>query len=511
MRFQRSFYSLFSRTAQTMLALAVGFLITPFVFRFLGQERFGAYKALTTYLDYFYLLEFGAYGSLLALFSKSIATRNRENQRRELILGLRWYTRIAAICILAGLGFSFFSHYFIPVSLELRQDLRATCIISLIGFIFITAQPFRAFLEAEQKSYHIHLYLAAQAILVSLSSYLFSKNGWGIRGQAVAMVFGGTLFYLAICAILLPQFPGLIRSTIFERIPRSFHIKLWNLQWPTFLNDLSGRICLLTDNIVVSILLGPKWIAPFFLTQPLMSVAESQLQGVGASTWAALGELYATDQHETFRSRLVEVTRMTLLFSISVIIPICTFNSSFIRLWVGADQYLGDFFTLIVGFNALLLPILSIWGWAFVAAGKSAILVPVFLSQAVMNLTLSIYFTTRIGISGPVLGTLLTYIAIPLFAIPYLMKKHFKVSPVSILRPLAETLNAGACVSAVLYESDFNRIASHWMELLLKMGLLGGIIFILGFFTLIRTHERSLLAERFKSLAKKGGEYLGKK
>ncbi len=156
---------------------------------------------------------------------------------------------------------------------------------------------------------------------------------------------------------------------------------------------------LFTDNIIISYSLNPATVVPFLVTQRLATLAQSQIQGIGNATWAALADLHTQGEQENFNNRLIELTRLVAVMGTAFMIAIAIYNPSFIKLWVGQDRFGGDGITLLAVYNGFLQGLFSLWGWCFAGTGNQAKLVPITTLSAVINFIASIICTHFFGIT----------------------------------------------------------------------------------------------------------------
>src|SRR5262249_52558978 len=173
----------------------------------------------------------------------------------------------------------------------------------------------------------------------------------------------------------------------------SLEAALWKLNWPTLVFNLTSRISLFSDNIVVGSILGPAVVAPFFLTQRLASLAQQQLQGMGNATWAALVELHARGDSMAFRSRMLELSSLVSGIGVAVLAPIAAHTRQFIALWLGPKTYAGDAVTVLACLNGWLWSIFSLWGWPITGTGNIAAWAPYSLTFLAVNLAVSVIAT----------------------------------------------------------------------------------------------------------------------
>src|SRR5260370_34267944 len=92
----------------TGISLAEGFVSTPWILRWLGEERFGAFRVTADWLSYVLLLEFGVVGALLPLLARGLARNDEVYVRDLLAAGSRPHFVITSSWLLAELVFTQF-------------------------------------------------------------------------------------------------------------------------------------------------------------------------------------------------------------------------------------------------------------------------------------------------------------------------------------------------------------------------------------------------------------------
>ncbi len=96
--------------------------------------------------------------------------------------------------------------WLIPVAPQYARDLRVAILVSLIGAIVTPLSPFRALAEARQQGYWVSLFLGVQSLVITIGSVVLAWAGWGITGQAVAMVAGAWSSTWVCCTSLAAKF-----------------------------------------------------------------------------------------------------------------------------------------------------------------------------------------------------------------------------------------------------------------------------------------------------------------
>src|SRR5262245_48430192 len=154
MRTRRSILTFGSMLLLTVVTMVVGLFASPWLERWLGRERFGAYRVLLDCYGYLTLMELGLAGALGPLLAKQIGQCDASAVRQTLAAGARSYFRVSLLTIAIGLCLLPIVPWFVA---ELRAsdlgDMRRAWFICLLGSLSLVALPLRALLEARQRGY----------------------------------------------------------------------------------------------------------------------------------------------------------------------------------------------------------------------------------------------------------------------------------------------------------------------------------------------------------------------
>lgn len=494
-RTRRAALNYLTGVAQIAVAIAVGLWATPLILRWLGEERYGAYRAAQDWLGYVGLLELGLGGALVALLAQAI--RDTRRVSRVLAAGLRAYAAAGVVMAIAGVALVIAAPALVPVAAAERFDLRLGFAFGLAAILTLPLTAFRLLAEARQRSYFVNTLLAVQVICITLLSLGAACLGWGIAGQFLA-AFIGTL-----PATALLTWHGLrsYRETLTcLRGERHEDGSLWRLNWPTLAHTLGGRVSLFTDNIVIAMLLSPRVVTPFFLTQRLVVLAQGQLQGIGNASWAGLIELHAHGQHDAFRQRLLELTKLVTILGVAVMAPLAAFSRSFVTLWVGEPQFAGETIAILAAANGVLLAVFSLWGWVFSGAGRIAALVPLQLIGAAINLAVSVTATVIIGTPGPLLGTFAMYVGYTGWKLPLLLRREFAVPLRPLVNAVARPLAFGIPYAVALMWMAQTITLSTWLHLAAAMTLAALLFLVIAWTMALNAAERFVWRARLAFL-----------
>lgn len=433
-RTARAFSTYVSGVGLTGFMLVASFVSTPLLLRWLGESTFGTFRLAWDWLAYLALLEFGLSGALPPLLARALAREDEAGVRALMATGVRAYGRVLVRTLVVGSVAVAVLPPLLELSPEDSRDLWLGGALWLLGSFFLPLAPMRALADASQRGALVNKALFLQSFLIILANLAFARMGMGLTGQFLSVTLGAALFHGVMTASALRHHPGLLSRSALAQVDKEAEQSLRQLNGPMMVHNLTGRVGLLTDNIVVALLLEPALVVPLVLTQRLIGVVQTQLQSIGNASWAGLAELLARGEKERFRERVVELTQLIAVLAATVLAPLAALNSDFVRLWVGGQHDAGLLVTASACVNVFCLALTSFWGWCFGGTGQIARLLPVQVAWAALNLVASVVLTHLLGIAGPVLGTLVSFLGLSFWLTPVWLQRTFQIPALSLLR-----------------------------------------------------------------------------
>jgi MATE family multidrug resistance protein len=499
MRTRQSLLNFATMIVFTVVTMAVGLFASPWLEHWLGPKRFGACRVLTDCYGYLALMELGLGGALGPLLARAIGQGDDLALRRTVATGSRAYLRVSLLTVALGLALTPVVPWF--VSGLPAADLGDLRLAWLAGSLSLVLMPLRALAEARQRGYVVNLLLTGQSLLITGAALVLACSGWGITGQALAVVLGSWVFGLSLAVGALRREPGLLRSACATQADSLTARAIRGLGVPTLLLALSGRVGLMTDNLVVGGLLGAGTLTTLFFTQRLAALAQTVLQSVGNATWAALGELHARGERETLNRRLVELSGLVALLSASVLGPIVAYNRHFVALWMGPDfRYGGDAVIALAAVNAVLVAQTSLWMWCFSTTGQvRLVLAPALVSSAV-NLAASILLTRPLGPVGPLAGTTLALSAVTVWYLPLLLLRVYGTDMSALAGAVLPPLAGGLLYVTALWWFARAHRPPGWPGLAAEMSLAALGFLAVGGRLFVSADHRALWRARLRGL-----------
>jgi len=472
-RIRRAFLNFVSSFGLTIVTFLTAFFSSRLVIRYIGDERFGAFRSLFELFGYLSLLEGGLALAIRPLFAQSLA-KDRGDEVSELMQASLISFRLGMLIAMAvGAMLSLVIRRLVPVSPELASDLRIASLVLAFGLVNICFGPHRTLCEAMQRSFLTNLLLIGQTVCVTITSTLlcFQFPQWGITIQALSITVWVTTFNLILRKIAIG-----LRNSISSSEVRSPKLKvsireLARNSRDSFVFMLAGRASIQSNSLILGLFVGQVDVTKLYATQRLFDVIQSQLFGVGNASWAAMAEIYHQGRIDLFVKRVKQLIQLILVMGIATVVPVCLFNQNFVTLWVGSDRYGGDSLSIVMAINAIALSFTVFSTWCLTGTGMLKSVIRLTIVTSTLDVACTLAFTALLGRIGPVLGSC---IVLCLISIPW----HFRLLSEHFGLPFRQVIdsNARLAIFACFYTAILAWMSSvlsidTWLKLALVLGL----------------------------------------
>ena len=115
-----------------LASAAASFFATPWLLRWLGPERLGAYRALTDWIGYLAIFELGLGGALMAALAVRIGQADGPAVTRMVAAGMRAYCRVTLFQLAGGMALIVGLPHLISLDHVSNSELRAAGAVALV-------------------------------------------------------------------------------------------------------------------------------------------------------------------------------------------------------------------------------------------------------------------------------------------------------------------------------------------------------------------------------------------
>lgn len=484
--------------ARTGVTVLLGLTCTPLVLRWLGPERFGAVRMGDQWFAYLELLTFGLGATVGVLLMKAASSDSPGDLTSYTRAGfgllarqLRWVFPAAVVLALAF-------PYAFDLSSELRAEYSWAIPAILLGVCLIPFGAFRSAIEARQKNYLFQTALIAQAVVVSVLAVASAWAGFGLTGQLWVALIGtvvlnGLLAYWA---------GGLNRSFWATPAPALARADVWRLQWPLLVAGIGNQINLLSDNLLAGALFGVVQVTAFVLTQRLVQMMVTFAGAVnGTGSWTGLVDLRARCGPQAFADRVAEVSKLNVGVNLMLLAPALGYNARFVGLWVGSENYAGDWVTAatylqiaVFNFFCLYAALLDLFG-----ATRKRVWMSTF--GTILKLALIVPLTRWLGLAGLPLATAAGYLCTDAWFCPWVVCRDYAGGGRRIVAGLIRAVAVGGAWAAVCYlvGTRTSLVRPGWAGLIAEVAALEICGAVLAWTALLSASDRAVWRARVRS------------
>ncbi len=488
--------NIFSNWMGMFVGLIVTFFLSPFLVHTLGKSAYGIWALVFSIIYYTNLLDSGMKQSLARYIPKYYAVKDYGKLNEVINSGTLVYAFAGSLVILMTLVIAFWFIAAFNVEPEMITAMRITLIIigldQAITFFVMAATAIGLF-----HRYDVNNIIGIPFTIISaLTTVFFLKRGYGLVCLAIITI-SGTLVRSAIKRIyqqhLVPQIRFHIKYIKKERIR-----ELLSYGVVSFFIVVSWMIVFNTDNIIIGVFLSTTAITYYSIAGSLIGHLRGLMNALGIPLVPTVSHFDAQNDSEEITVLFTKVPEYLYYFSSAICFLILIFGDNFIYQWMGPDftMTVKILYILIIpacvylpqiAFNSVLLGI-----------GKHKTLFHISITEAVMNLILSLALVKPLGVIGVALGTAISQISIYTYFFPVIFHKIVKGDLRSFYKYTVKAITtcAAAAVPLGLIIDKYNPLEG-WAGLILGLSSTGAVILWVFWRWILYPEDKSRILAKF--------------
>nr|WP_144927968.1 sugar translocase [Paenibacillus bovis] len=500
MRVKNSIKNMGAALLGQVLILALSFINRIYFIKVLGVELLGVNGLFTNLISLLSLAELGIGIAIIYSLYKPLANKDEENIKALLNYFRVIYRNIGIFIIILGFIIMPFLDYIIEGEHNISNlNLIFTLFIMNSSVTYFLSYK-RSILIADQKNYIVSLY--------HYGSLIFSN----VLQIGVLVIYENYIFYLlislifniienlALSKVANKKYPFIkrLKDNKLERgqkkeLNKNFRALAYHKLGSVVLNG--------TDNIIISTFLGLYWVG-LYSNYLIITTALNKILGqlFGAVT-ASVGNLNVLSsnvkKYEMYNNMLFA---SFWLYGFSTI-TFFVLSKDFISIWIGTDFILENLVVFFITINLLIegtrkasLVFKDAMGLFWYDRYKP-------LAEAILNLAFSIILVQHMGITGVLLGTIISKILTGMWIEPYVVFKYgFKMKILPYFLKFAYYLLITLMTFLLTYYiSSFIQFTA-FINLILKFALCVIFINLIYGLVFIRTNEFNYFYKLVKTL-----------
>jgi O-antigen/teichoic acid export membrane protein len=415
-----------ANTFMKLWRYGINFFMLPFIILHVGVVDYGLYLLVGAFVGYFGLLDLGVGTSLVKYVAEYNAKGDKEMINKIVNSTFLFYLCIGvAVCIgVITIGY-FFVDFF---KIESGSVELARAIAAMVAIGALTSWPIRSFstsLEGLQR-YDLTVFIdfitinatAGATIILLLSGYgIVDIIFWGIVVGAI-----GQILKVWLAQRMMPFLSLKMKYMNMETMK-----KIFKFSSVVFTFQLVYMIMLGSDRIVLGLFVGVAAITYYYITRSLHDLVQTVSALPSSSILPAASELIAKNDEKTLKSLIYRGSKYQIALSLPISILVIIFAKDILYFWMGIDYiWLTPYVQLFVSYRILI----TSWGMmdtVIIAKEQYKPVLKIEITNAAINLALSVILTYYFGLVGVIAGTVLGWI----FIYPWVLKAYFKYCNIS--------------------------------------------------------------------------------
>lgn len=486
------------RVAQTLVMVAIGFVMMPFLISTLGEDLYGLWVVIGSVVGTYYLLDLGFSQAVTRYVAKYIHQDNTEAANRIINTALVLYTLLGILVLLISVVAAAFGVEALmgdSKNVSLAQTL--LIISGLTLAIDFPAKSFPGIVSAYMRYDFVALVRTGKTIVDALLIYTFLSNGFGLVAMAVITMVTGILstgIYIRFTNSLFEELTfkkTLVNLTTFKDI---FHFSKW-----VFISDMSTLLRNKMDIWFIAFFQSNVALTVYYVPVRLIEYALQVLTQATGITGPIFTEYYARNELEKLHQSLSVFLKINVLLGTILLSGFALIGDSFIRLWMGEtfsyQEAYGVLIVLALGrvaayFSAPFQSLLMTFNRHSIGAW-------VAILETLMSGMMMLILVPRYGIIGAAIAVTVPTILGRTIIVPALTTKLLKINIViTVLRMMLFLVLSAVLVSAVRLNVDEVKSLSFLWVVMVAVSTVT-IEFLLGFI-LFDAQEKAWIAQRFK-------------
>jgi len=427
-RVKNSIYNFVTSIGAQFVTVVMSFICRTVFIHELGENYLGISGLFSNILSMLSLAELGVGTAILYRLYEPLAENNIPRTQAWMHFYKNAYRIIALI--ISALGLCMIP--FLPVLIndyDKLEELGISAVFVFCLFLFKSVSSYlffayrSAIVRADQKQYILtivsYIIIFTTNILQIISLVLF-HNFIVYIIIAVIMVFVENIIYAIISKKMYPYISEkptkkVTKKEIKDTIKDCFAL---------FLYKLNSIVLKSTDNIVLSVFLGLSAIASYSNYYIFYTTINTLIAQIFGSIVHSIGNLHTTKktEHEYLIFKVAVLSAIILGATAGIGIYIVA--DEFIIAWIGQKWVISQPFSLIMGAELFTVALCTALTKFRNALGlfQQAKYRPIF--SAIVNVAASIFLVKYMGISGVILGTIISYWTTFLVFDPVILHKH---------------------------------------------------------------------------------------
>jgi O-antigen/teichoic acid export membrane protein len=399
--------------AATLIAVVVGFVLTPFLIRHLGASGYGLWAlvgAFSVSAGYLSLADLGFGQTIVKLVAEHEARGEWQEVGDVVRAGLAFFVVMGLVL---GAAMALFTVFLLDdafnIPIRLHDDVhRAFLLFSIQIPIEFSALPLAGVLQGRQRYPVFRAIELLRTLIWIVVVVVALPRGGGLTALAASTLGAAAIGLVVTAFAAVRALPA--GTIVWGRSLRPTLRRMFTFSRNLFVTQLTGVLYRQMDRIIIAAALTSVLLARYEIAAKIQLLAALCLSiTVSAIMPAASGLSAMADGRERLRALFLDGTKYSCALVLPVTIALMIWADDLVKTWVGSDfassvGYARWFLAWVIPTTATSLGLTIVVGMGFVRE-----VMYLGLASALINLGLSVALVGPLGVLGVIVGTLIGY------------------------------------------------------------------------------------------------------
>jgi O-antigen/teichoic acid export membrane protein len=389
------------------LDMVQGLAFIPLYISILGEKLYGLWLGTGGIIAIMTFLDMGIATLTIQRISTEYGKRNFKNVGLFFYNGLLIHICFMVLLLIAGILLSFsLKSFFIMTSIENIQIVRACQIAIFALVISLLNNTIEGTLNALQKPLFGKISQLVGSLISIITTYVFLISGYSLLSISLGLLMRALFSTIPNLFYLLEIFKkNGITSLNFSSVVIKDYL---SLSPSIFLSKLGGALAGNIEPTLIAMFISPQASVYYSITSKAGTILKSFFDRLNGILFPSFSHLYATDGIIKLKELILKLLKVLFPVMISVFATYFLINKSFITIWVGIHNYLGDLVTLLISISLILSFLSNLFCYMLTTLGEIKYSNNVFFFESLFKVLLLYIFLKFFGVIGLSLAVIVT-------------------------------------------------------------------------------------------------------
>jgi len=400
--------------------LLVGFFLTPYLVRTLGDGPYGVWAFVESVLAYFTLFDLGIAACVVRFVARFHATGDRDDLNRLVSTALALFLGLGAMVFALGAGLLPFLVTSIEQAGVPRTEVVGFALLMLANLaVTLPLSVFPSVLDGLERFAAKSLIRIAVLTVRTAGTLMIMEHSPSLLNLGILFTACNLAEHAAFAVLAFRSLPQLRFS--WQLVDRATLHRVKGYSLYAFLAMVAGRATVQSGAIIVGALLGAAPVTYFVLASRLAEFAKSLLRTVTNTLTPAVSSLEAAGDLEGIRRMFLRATRWVVYLILPVHLGLIVFGRPFLAVWLNDPAYADRCYpALVILCSTLTLVVAqSVAARVLYGTGRLKWFARAALLEALANVALGLALCPRFGIVGVAIGVAVPNLVMCVWVIGY--------------------------------------------------------------------------------------------